>query len=185
MVKKKSYETLCDHICNLNGDLPERDTYICVNSECCAFHEKHDSFFWDFDGSFYGYLSQLKGPVDTCGTAALGSPEAKMEIELYKKDENYEIFSWRGFVFNKVFVYKSDYYKTILSRDTTYQFVLNSIVLSTSKSVIWAVVYGLYSKIFLFGSLLWKIPKERKKRIRHNFQRIVKELKIALTDKQS
>lgn len=177
--QKKSYETLCDHICNLNGDLPERDTYICVNSECCAFHEKHDSFFWDFDGSFYGYLSQLKGPVDTCGTAALGSPEAKMEIELYKKDENYTAFAFRGFRINKLFHYTADKNKNILSRTVYYEFELGHYILSQKRSVIWAILSGLYGRVFRLGSRFWKTKEDRKKGIAENWKSLVNDIKQA------
>lgn len=99
----KKFETLCDHVSDPNAmDHPLRPTYVCEDPECIANSKAKG--FWDDYGDFYS-SHRIADPHNKYGhNSALNSFGMKMEVEVYKDDENFYI--WRGFKYRLKIKYK-------------------------------------------------------------------------------
>ena len=106
-------ETLDEHISNPNGTPLMKDKYECVNVDCLAFIHKA---FWNEDGEYY--IRDFKAKIDFIANnnAPFGSFQRQMNVEIYKKDENYVLLNLYYFKIKVVFQYTSNENGTILKR---------------------------------------------------------------------
>jgi len=83
--KDMPLETLSEHVCDPNGTPCMKPSYHCSNPNCEAGHEH---VIWDQDGETYGGRD-IKWIDDN--NAPFGSFQRKCNVEIYKKDENYQL----------------------------------------------------------------------------------------------
>ena len=106
-------ETLNEHISDPNGTSSMKDKYECVNVGCLAFIHKA---FWNEDGEYY--IRDFKAKIDFIAdnNAPFGSSQRQMNVEIYKKDENYILLNLYYFKIKVKFDYKSNENGSILKR---------------------------------------------------------------------
>ena len=105
-------ETLDEHIFNPNGDPALKDKYECPNQSCPTF--KHCC--WNEEGDCYTDNWKSKIPFIDNNDAPFGSFNRRINVEIYKKDENKDLFIICRLKFRLVYQYKSDENGNILSR---------------------------------------------------------------------
>ncbi|KKK69100.1 hypothetical protein LCGC14_2937450 [marine sediment metagenome] len=101
-------ETLNEHIWD-----PMKDKYECVNVDCPAFIHKA---FWNEDGEYYIRDFKAKISFIDNNNAPFGSSQRQMNVEIYKKDENYILLNLYYFKIKVKFDYKSNENGSILKR---------------------------------------------------------------------
>ena len=109
--KRMKLETLTEHVCNPNGEIALKDSYHCSNTECQAYK---DEVVWNEDGERYGFKnnsSWLNG-----NDAPIPSFQRRMNVEIYKHDENYTLFTLFGWECKIEFKYISNEEGDILKR---------------------------------------------------------------------
>jgi len=111
-------ETTVEHVENPNGIISMKDKYECINVNCPAFIEK---ICWDEGGEYYVYNFKSNPKFIDNNNAPFGSLERKLNVEIYKKDENYTLLNFYFFKIKVVFKYKSNENGTILERKGTFQ----------------------------------------------------------------
>lgn len=116
--EKQKYETLSDHVCDPNGDLPYRITFVCENKTC----KLHQNSFWDSEGEFYTSLSfsevddifnvpESDRWTDTNKNschAAMGSFARKVWFEVSYKEQTKKIFFGKYGFFIKAIIEADD-----------------------------------------------------------------------------
>jgi hypothetical protein len=107
---ERKYQSLNDYVCNPNAEsYPLRMTFGCG----C---ELGKNCFWDKDGGLYvkEYTQALH---DFTGyKSAVGSIGRKIDIEIYKHDEDFQFLNLFGWRFKVEYHYESNYNGDILSR---------------------------------------------------------------------
>lgn len=98
----RKYETLSDHVCDPNGDVPERPYFVCPNEKCGL----HSNSFWDDYGEFYTRLDfaesrkifnisiedAFRNRKPECCKCAMNSSARKSWFEVYYKEESKQYF---------------------------------------------------------------------------------------------
>lgn len=152
------------------------NVFECQNNKCVEFYLT--KCFWDSNGDFYdpkgSCPSEFRG-----NTAALGTIAKKIEVEIYKQDENYVFFEWRGFKIEKIFHYESDYEGNILKKTGFYKFVFGGLIRAEGRFLLTTLIYAIYSDIFLFGKHWAKTKEERKALYKRNFLNFIEQIKYA------
>jgi len=111
-------ETLDEHVTNPNGIPSLKDKYICPNEDCAIAHNS----FWDEWGGHYCEDFRESSELQKAGhfidnnTGPFGSWERKSNVEIYKKDENYDFGRIGRFRFHKCYSYEADEDGNILKR---------------------------------------------------------------------
>lgn len=168
--ERKRFMSTHEHVIGMDdAKIPERVVYICRWDGC-----QYNKCFWDSEGAIYGYSREM--PM--YGNAALDSWAKKIEVEIYKKDEN-KWWQWRGFILQKIYQYKSNEQGEILSRKSYYSWALNNIGSSKGSNPISSFIDFCYGKIYCFGSFYDKTPEDRKIRIQENKWRLIEDLEKA------
>jgi hypothetical protein len=111
-------ETLDEHVSAPNDEVCLKDKYICPNTDCkissCSYWNEYGEFYCDKfseirklekDGAF---INNNNGPF--------GSFQRKINVEIYKKDEEYVLFDLGKYRFEVTFNYKSNEDGDILKR---------------------------------------------------------------------
>ena len=132
------YQTTSEHVTHPNHEPPYRSFYYCANEKCDAnapeeslkrqvIVEKNtptdpDSIetFWDEDGELYGDRFNIKFIDNNYGP--FGSEARRMNVEIYKKDENKTIIKLFGLRIDVEYKYKADTEGRILSKKRNFQF---------------------------------------------------------------
>lgn len=115
-------ETLDEHVCNPNGEICLKDKYECINETCSAYNR----IMWGEDGDLYWkngwsrkeYFNFIDG-----NEAPFGSFSRRMNVEIYKKDENFllcTIFERKNYV---KYLYKSNEDGDILNRKWKFELI--------------------------------------------------------------
>jgi hypothetical protein len=170
--ERKRFMSVHEHVIGMDEDnIPERIVYVCGDSNCQ--YNRWDCF-WDSDGEIYGYSREM--PRN--GNAALDSWAKKIEVEIYKKDEN-KRWTWRGFMLDKIYKYKSNERGEILERKSYYSSALNNIGASEGSNPISSFIDFCYGRIYHFGRFYDKTPEDRKIRIQENKWRLIEDLEKA------
>lgn len=98
----RKYETLSDHVCDPNGDVPERPYFVCPKEDC----KLHSNSFWDDYGEFYTRLDfkqsreifgltaeeDFRNRNPKCCKAAINSSARKSWFEIYYKEQSKQYF---------------------------------------------------------------------------------------------
>jgi len=113
-------ETLDEHVCNSNGEPSLKDKYECLNEQCSGY----DRFMWNEDGGLYskhhGCDSKTFNFIDG-NDGAFGSFARRVNVEIYKKDENFLLCTILG---RKIFIkylYKSNDDGDVLKRSWKFE----------------------------------------------------------------
>lgn len=106
----KKYETLSDHVCDPNNDVPDRPYFVCPNDRC----KLHGNSFWDDYGEYYtdldyAVMREVFGlTIEECYKdsnpksckAAMNSNARKAWFEISYKEESKRFFIGKlGFYF--------------------------------------------------------------------------------------
>jgi len=173
--KLRRYQSLNEHVCSPNAPSPLRKVYVC-NNTCCIYYSPEIVLFWDHEGSFYGWNLALPEY-----SAALNSPAKKIEVEIYKKDENKIIFEYKGFRFKREYSYKSNNDGEILKRTSYVSFICNNIVMGRGRNMLFSFLNGVYSSIYKKGCFWDKTENDRKNRIQENKFWLIENFQKALS----
>jgi len=129
------YETLDEHVSGFNPS--KKSFYYCDNYKCDTSQEDvgkkrivlcektkqcnpiKKSIFWSRDGERYGHISGLKFVDNNDGP--FGSISRRLNVEIYKKDENFQLINIWFYIFKVVYKYTADEYGEILKRKITIQ----------------------------------------------------------------
>jgi len=118
----KRYETLDDHVCNPNGHLPERETYVCKNTGCDAFR---DQLFWDYEGGgSYNSAGRDYKYIDD-NPCAIPSFQRKLYAEIYDKSQNSTILRTKRLLIERKARRVADEYGNILRQSYYHDFYYN------------------------------------------------------------
>lgn len=109
------YQNLDEHVIRPNDEPRSKPEYHCVNNQC-SIHGR-DDIFWDETGDVYCDFRQ-KG--DTNLESALDSLSRRLSIEIYKHDEDHDLFSLGRFVCRVEYIYKANEQGEILKRTRAY-----------------------------------------------------------------
>lgn len=105
-------ETLSEHVCDPNGTPSMKDKYECPNVTCAT--QGQDC--WDEWGGHYceDFRKKTKFIEDNAGP--FGSIERKINVEVYKKDENFDLLKLGRFRFHLKYNYEANEDGQVLSR---------------------------------------------------------------------
>ncbi len=103
-------ETLDEHVSCVEPSM--KDKYECPNSCCEAFQE----IFWNSDGERYSKAYGKKVHFIDNNDAPFGSFTRRINVEIYKKDEEKDLFQIGRYKYRLVYQYKADDNGKILSR---------------------------------------------------------------------
>ncbi len=104
-------ETLDEHVSGV--EIPAmKDKYECPNKECNTYGK----CCWNYYGEIYKKTFREKIEFIDDNDGPFGSFERKARVEIYKKDENKDLFKIGRFRFHLVYNYTSNYNGDILSR---------------------------------------------------------------------
>jgi hypothetical protein len=167
--KQLRLETLSDHVLDPNGEqeLPLSDAYSCPNTKnCpCTLADGGPVVFWNGDGDLYGNSIGL--PFIDNNNAPFGSLSRRLNVEIYKKDENKLLFTipcWplKGWKVRSKYSYQSNEDGDILRRKFHLEWITNDGVYH-----IWGI------KMLMFSlKETWKNWKEG---CNHNLKRSVEQ----------
>jgi hypothetical protein len=141
-------ETLDEHILQPNNKPSLKASYHCINTKCYEY--THD-VVWDEYGDRYGGYRGMDDyiPWIDNNDAPFGSIQRKINVEVYKDDENFllctiPIWPLKGWQIRVKFFYKSDEDGTILKRNRKFEWIrpdgcyhiwgLNMLIYSCKKS---------------------------------------------------
>jgi hypothetical protein len=133
------YQTMDEHISSPNHEPPYRSFYYCNNTKCGANAPEENrvvtrkvltekliltepdsiAVFWDMYGDLYGNPFNVKFIDNNHGP--FGSESRRMNVEIYKKDENKTIGELFGIRIDAEYRYKSDTNGKIISRTKDYR----------------------------------------------------------------
>jgi hypothetical protein len=105
-------ETLNEHVSGIEPCMKSK--FVCSNESCVG----HTKLCWNEDGDIYGWIKGVEFVNKMSG--AFGSFSRKMDVEIYKKDENYTLFQRGSWKVDVVYRYKSDEDGNVLSRKRSY-----------------------------------------------------------------
>jgi hypothetical protein len=105
-------ETLGEHVGNPNALPMLKDEYECPNKECPTFGRAS----WTSGGEYFSEEFGAKFPFIDDNHGPFGSLERQLQIEIYKKDENFDWFEIGKWKIHVKYIYKSDKNGKILSR---------------------------------------------------------------------
>lgn len=117
---KARLETLDEHVSDPNGTPALKIKYECSNEECAT----HKKLMWEEGGGMYhGWDTPYseKFPFIDGNNAPFGSFERCTNVEVYKEDENFDLFKWWGGKVRVVYRYTSDNDGNILTRRRKYE----------------------------------------------------------------
>lgn len=110
---KKRYETLVEHVEDPNGIPCEKPYYICSNNKC----ESRAIVYWDEDGESYitgkNYF-EIKDKYHSL--TPYDSFQKKMDIEVYKHDEDFIVLNLFFMRWKCEFSYEADTWGNITKR---------------------------------------------------------------------
>jgi len=120
-------ETLDEHVCNPNGEIRLKQSFVCPNETCEANIQE---ILWNQWGDAYGTFGKSLPFVNGL-MSAFGLFARQLEVEIHKHDEDYLLCSiprWRflpmkGWEIWVYFIYKSDEDGNILRRKRKLRFV--------------------------------------------------------------
>lgn len=120
----KRYETLSDHVCNPNGDLPERETYVCRNTGCDAYW---DQLFWDYEGHgpYNSDFGQSYKYIDG-NPCVIPSFSRKLYAEIYDKSQDSTILRTKRLLIKRKARRVADEYGNILEQSYSHDFYYGS-----------------------------------------------------------
>jgi len=104
-------ETLDEHISGCRT-IPLKDKYECPNDKCPTFGK----LCWNDDGDCYGTLGNHDIQFIDNNDGAFGSIARRLNVEINKKDENFDLLKIGRFWFRLVYSYKSNDDGEILNR---------------------------------------------------------------------
>lgn len=105
-----------EHVSNPNGTASNKPVYQCLNQNCDAFK---NGLGWDYYGGLYqmrGFNKDFNVKFINNNDAPFGSIFRKSNIEIYKKDENFTLFTLNKWRVDICYKYKADTNGTILKR---------------------------------------------------------------------
>lgn len=115
-------ETLDEHVCDPNGEVCLKDKYECVNKRCSAYNrimwEEGGDLYWKGEWSrkeYFNFIDRNESPF--------GSFSRQMNIEIYKKDENFLLCTIFGRKIYVKYLYKSNEDGDILSRKWKFELI--------------------------------------------------------------
>lgn len=97
-------ETTEEHVCDPNGTPCMKDAYECLKSDCPAFGQG----MWESGGEYFCKDYKVKLPFIDDNSGPFGSFSRKLNVEIYKRDENFTICEVFGWKFKIVFNYLSN-----------------------------------------------------------------------------
>jgi len=110
---KRAYQTLDEHVCDPNGDVDEKEYYICSNHEC----ELRNRIFWDFYGDVYSISNDFMEIQSKYKILyPIGSPRLKSHVENDKHDEDFTLLNLYFVRFRITYKYTANENGDILSR---------------------------------------------------------------------
>lgn len=124
VVRMERLETLDEHVCYPNEQPSLKESFGCINASCIESNER----LWDYSGDCYGGSYSNSKP-------ALDSLSCRLAIEIFKHDEDHNLFSIGNFQFRVEYIYQANDAGEILKRIRAYSIHQKSsrIILTTKK----------------------------------------------------
>jgi len=136
--KQLRLETLSDHVFDPNGEqeIPLSDAYRCPSPFCCtnvggkAGEMYEPRVFWNSNGDLYSNGTSKDIPFVDNNNAPFGSLNRRLNVEIYKKDENKHLLTipcWplKGWKVYKKYSYQSNENGDILKRRFHLEWITN------------------------------------------------------------
>lgn len=173
-IKKRRYITKYEQSLGWKDSrYPLRTAYVCKTT-FCPCNVSNGSLFWDLDGN--AHILSDECILSKRKSAALDSPAKKLEVELFKTDENGILFQWRGIRVNITYRYVANERGRILTRTKEYDLYLNDVWQSASKYLIGLLPVAFYLSVYVWGAIHDKTPEEKEQRIANNKIQFIENL---------
>ena len=134
-------QTLTEHVENPNGRVSMKDKYECSNPLCVT----HDTgICWDASGGMYSLNWKANSPkinwIDN-NNGAFGSIERKINVEVYKNDENIRVkIPFVNIVLEIDWQYKADEDGNVLSKKPSLKvWINNTLYISGIRMLIFSI----------------------------------------------